>query len=229
MMQTLEEQRYRLILQFQTLRAYCVEFTRHSWFVKGMARGVLSIMLLALVWILVRRKSVVEAFLFNNNLVSGPADSTPERLGALSTFFITAGASVVGIIAIAFSLSMFSLQQAADKHTPKILREFLSDRIIRNIYWELVIIALSLFLFPFVFPRDYALYAMVLALLLLWRSFLLLRKQYFHTARMIDPRFLMGLEHNRAIELLQDIDHHLDRLIRAGAIRPGRGNNRQDS
>ncbi|MBK8651552.1 MAG: hypothetical protein IPN23_07575 [Elusimicrobia bacterium] len=124
---------------------------------------------------------------------------------------------------------MFSLQQAADKHTPKILKEFLSDRIIRNIYWELVIIALSLFLFPFVFPRDYALYAMVLALLLLWRSFLLLRKQYFHTARMIDPRFLMGLEHNRAIELLQDIDHHLDRLIRAGAIRPGRDNNRQNS
>jgi hypothetical protein len=209
----------RLILILQSFYISCHSlFVRSSLF-KWAIQIVLSASVIVTVWTLIHQKVVLESFVFGANIVGDSGD--PAQFQTLSTLFITAGASIVGVIAIAFSLSLFFLQQAADKHTPRILNEFLRDRVIRNIYWELVFIALLLFFFPYLFPRTHAIHATALMILFFLRAFDLLRKQYSHTAQMIDPRFIMGLEHNRAIESLKKIDHRLNRLIKAGVIRPG--------
>lgn len=140
---------------------------------------------------------------------------------SFSTFFTTIGAAVLGVLAITFSLSLFALQQAADKYTPKILSDFLKDRTNRVIFWTIALIAMLFFVFALFPLKNILLIELVLTFIFLLIIFGLLRKQYFHITKIINPNYQIISYHNRAIKNLNEIDRWLDIMIRIGAIRPG--------
>lgn len=149
--------------------------------------------------------------------------------GMYSNLFIAIGAAIVGVIAITFSLSLFAVQQAADKHTPSILQGFLKDKTNRNIFWCIVGIALAFFLFA-VFPTNNVIfYEIVCAFFLLILTFMLLQKQYYHVTKLVNPNYQIILHHNEAIKGLEKIDKWLDLMIKIGAIQPGPENEKSNT
>jgi hypothetical protein len=67
-----------------------------------------------------------------------------ERLGekgVLSQLEIAVGAAMLGVIGIVFSLSIFSIQQAAERGTTLTLREYARDWVFRVVFWTLAFFA----------------------------------------------------------------------------------------
>jgi len=114
-------------------------------------------------------------------------DTIGNSTGFFSSLFMTLGASILTVLAITFSLSLFAIQQAADKHTPTILRTFLKDRVNKSIFWIIAFISLAFFLFALL-PINWLLtYEVLLGFFFLIIIFYLLQKQYFHIINLIDP------------------------------------------
>lgn len=155
-------------------------------------------------------------------------DSTSNPTDFFSTIFVTIGASVLGVLAITFSLSLFAIQQAADKHTPTVLASFLKDRTNNFIFWTIGIIALSFFLFA-VFPlKEFIFSEVVSTFFFVILILLLLKKQYTHITKLVNPINQIVFRHNEAIEELNKIDKWLNLMIRIGAIRAGTKGNQQN-
>jgi len=147
-------------------------------------------------------------------------DSNGNSTGFFSSLFMTLGASVLTVLAITFSLSLFAIQQAADKHTPTILRTYLKDKVNRAIFLIIAFITFAFFLFA-LFPIDSLLiYEVILGFFFLILIFYLLRKQYHHTANLVNPIYQIIYYHNNGIKLLNRIDKHIDALIKAKIVRP---------
>jgi len=160
----------------------------------------------------------------SRSLINLNTDSSGSNSGLYSNIFIALGASIIGVIAITFSLSLFAIQQAADKHTPTVLQSFLKDRTNRNIFWCIVAIVLIFFAFA-VFPLDKVIfYEVVAAFLLLVLTFMLVQKQYHHVTKLVNPNYQIIFHHNEAIKGLEKIDKWLDLMIRIRAIQPGPNN-----
>ncbi len=155
-----------------------------------------------------------------NNINEGNLDIS------FSTFFTTIGAAILGVLAITFSLSLFALQQAADKYTPAALSDFLKDKTSRIIFWLIALISIIFFSFAILPLKNILLLELILAFILLIVLFILLRKQYFHITTIINPNYQIILHHNRAISELNEIDKWLDVKIRIGAITPGENQQR---
>src|SRR3989344_5127930 len=64
-----------------------------------------------------------------------------------SSFRSAITASIVTIIAIAFSLALYSIQYAAEKGTSQILREYRNDPVYKNTFISLSIFSLLIFTF----------------------------------------------------------------------------------
>lgn len=164
----------------------------------------------------------------SGKLISLNTDSSGANSGLYSNIFIALGASIIGVIAITFSLSLFAIQQAADKHTPSVLQGFLKDRTNRNIFWCIVAIALIFFAFA-VFPLDKIIfYEVIAAFVLLVLTFMLVQKQYRHVTKLVNPNYQIIFHHNEAIKGLERIDKWLDLMIRIRATQPGPSNEGSD-
>ena len=74
--------------------------------------------------------------------VSWHADS--QKLvanGTLPQLEIAVGAAMLGVIGIVFSLSIFSIQQVAERGTAYTVREYARDWVFRMVYWALATFA----------------------------------------------------------------------------------------
>ena len=102
---------------------------------------------------------------------------------------IEIGVAITGIIAIAFSLSLFAIQQVAERGTPATLQAYASDRLLKLIYWLLAAFAATSFaLALFRTDRNYNTGAAIAALLLLLGSFFLLNIYFKRVVKFADPR-----------------------------------------
>lgn len=155
-------------------------------------------------------------------------DSSGNLTDFFSTLFVTIGASVLGVLAITFSLSLFAIQQAADKHTPTVLASFLKDKTNNLIFWSIGIIAIFFFLFA-VFPlKEFIFIEVISTFSFIIFVLFLLKKQYAHITKLVNPMHQIIFRHNEAIEELSKIDKWLNLMIRIGAIRPGNQGNQQN-
>jgi len=103
---------------------------------------------------------------------------------------IGVGAAVTGIIAIAFSLSLFAIQQVAERGTPATLRAYAKDRVLRLIYWTLAIFATACFGIAILKTETNSRAGAVAAeLLMLLGSFFLLNFYFGRVVKFADPRY----------------------------------------
>jgi len=169
-----------------------------------------------LAFLVYRHYGQIESFLISRNM-----DSEGNFTSFFPSLFMTLGASVLAVLAITFSLSMFSIQQAADKYTPSVLINFQRDKVNKCIFGVIASISLLFFTFA-MFPLNYLLFYEVLSgLFFLVMIFYLLRKQYAHITNIINPIYQIITHNKKALRMLKGIDRHLDLMIKAKVIRPG--------
>lgn len=154
-------------------------------------------------------------------LISLGYDPYGNIKGFYSTLFIAIGASILGVIAITFALSIFSVQLATERYTPSIIGRFSKDKTSRNIYWSIAFISLVFFIFALIPLESIVFYEVFFSLVLLYVIFILLRKQYAHIVNIVNPNYQLVFHHNTAIKSLNKIDKWLDLNIKIGAIKPG--------
>jgi hypothetical protein len=107
----------------------------------------------------------------------------------ISEVVIGIGTAITGIIAIAFSLSLFAIQQVADRGTPAIVQAYARDRVLRAIYWVLALLAMSCFAAALLkATTTYRTVTVVVGLLSLFLSFVLLNIHFTRVVRFADPR-----------------------------------------
>ena len=158
----------------------------------------------------------IESYLIKLNI-----DSQGNPTSFFPSLFITLGAACLTVLAITFSLSLFAIQQAADKHTPAILINFSRDRVNKYFFWAIAIISLAFFLFAFLPVNHLLFYEVLSGLFFLIIIFCLFRKQYAHIINLVNPLYQIDCHRKNGIKLLNGIDKHLDILIKSKAIRPG--------
>ena len=130
------------------------------------------------------------------------------------------GASCLGVLAITFSLSLFAIQQAADKHTPTVLMNFIKGSKNNIIFWSIGLIALVFFVFS-IAPLDFLIFwEVLLTFVLLILILYLLKKQYAHITKLVNPIHQITFHHDEAIHKLKKIDKWLDLMIKIRAIQP---------
>lgn len=176
---------------------------------------LLGIVLLGLVFILYTHYDKIVDYLCIRN-----TDSYGKLNNSFSSLFIAIGASIMGVLAITFALSLFAIQQAADKHTAAVLQRFLKDRINVYIFWGIAFISAVFFVFSILPLNEFIFHEVILTFILLLGVFFLLRKQYTHIIRLVDPNYQITSHRDQAIHLLNKIDKLLDLMIKTRAIQP---------
>lgn len=151
-------------------------------------------------------------------------NGSPGSIVSFSNLFTSIGTAVLGVLAITFSLSLFALQQAADRYTPNVLSIFLKDKTNLSIFWSIAFVAMMFFVMAILPLSDYLFFELIVGFILLFIVFFLLRKQYFHIVKLINPNYQIILQHNDAIRSLDKIDKWLNLMIKIGAICQGESN-----
>jgi uncharacterized membrane protein len=147
------------------------------------------------------------------------------EVSVLPDLAIGVGAAITGIIAIAFSLSLFAIQQVADRGTPSTLRAYARDRILRLTYWLLVLFATTCFGLALMRVRDSGRAATaVLELLLLLGSFVLLNLHFGRVTKFADPRFTIKRVYERGEKQLRLLRFMIEDLSRRAERGAGRRN-----
>ncbi|MDO8569828.1 MAG: hypothetical protein Q7R89_03625 [bacterium] len=134
-------------------------------------------------------------------------------------FLSTIAASIVTIIAIAFSLALYSIQYAAEKGTSQILREYRNDPVYKNTFISLSIFSLLIFTFSLlpamgmftVCTYLLSFIFLIVTLLLLWRIFL-------HTIKLVNPLDRIQKLHDITVQYLRQLSENIDAGINSGAI-----------
>ncbi|MCL4522360.1 MAG: hypothetical protein M1453_05545 [Acidobacteria bacterium] len=132
--------------------------------------------------------------------------------GILPQLEIAVGAAVLGIIGIVFSLSIFSIQQVAERGTPFTLREYAQDWVFRIVYWTLALFAL-LAMLSALQKNETGLYRICFNLGILAGSVLLLKVYFGRVIKFVDPHFTVTKISKRASKFLRQIQ------IVEGAVR----------
>lgn len=115
--------------------------------------------------------------------------STLEKT-TFATLAISIGAAITGIIAIAFSLSLFAIQQVAERGTPATLQAYARDPVLRLIYWALAAFATACFAISLLKnEKNYRTGVAVAGLVLLFVSFILLNLHFKRVVKFADPRY----------------------------------------
>lgn len=127
-------------------------------------------------------------------------------------FFITLGASFLGVLAIVFSLSLFAIQYASENNTPKIFKGFIEDKRNKGIYISIGIMVIILFLFALLpISKSFILlqlfFVFVFLVFLLW----LLHYQYKRVAYSINPIFILGTLKKDTLKRLSAIEFYLSK------------------
>lgn len=139
------------------------------------------------------------------------ASETLGNIGILSHLEIAVGAAMLGVIGIVFSLSIFSIRQAAESGTTLTLREYARDWVFRAVYWTLALFA-SLAMLSALQKNEFGLYRACLTLGILGASFLILKVYFDRAMKFFDPHFTITKVANRATKLLKRIQR-LERAV----------------
>jgi hypothetical protein len=132
-----------------------------------------------------------------------------------SAFFITLGAMYAGILAITFALSLFSIQQAADKSTPTILQLFMKDGTNQIIFALLASFTVASIIFEVTYKNafQFRLFLCV-EIILIGSTFALLRHQYRHIAKMINPQWQIAKMYKSCDKYLLALDRYVQNLVK---------------
>src|SRR5579859_4556073 len=136
--------------------------------------------------------------------------------GILPQLEIEVGAAMLGVIGIVFSLSIFSIQQAAERGTTLTLREYARDWVFRLVYWTLALFA-SLEMMSALQKNEAGLYRACLTFAILGASFLILKVYFDRAMKFLDPHFTITKVAGRATKLLkriQRLERSLQREVR---------------
>lgn len=155
----------------------------------------------------------------NSYLYTYAFDSNDNPTGFYSTFFISIGASILGVLAVTFSLSIFVIQQAAKRGSSVILNIYAKDSKTTFTYWTIVVISIIYFLLGLYQDFQFLLLELTLGFLFLITTFILLRNQYKHTIKLISPIYQINLLNKNAAIILDRIDKWMDIMILIGAIK----------
>jgi hypothetical protein len=100
------------------------------------------------------------------------------------------GAAITGIIAIAFSLSLFAIQQVVERGTPGTVQAYARDSVLTLIYSALTVLAITCFAVALL-KEDGAYHAVtaIVPLLSLFLSFILLNFHFRRIMKFADPRY----------------------------------------
>ena len=136
-----------------------------------------------------------------------------------SQLFFSAGTMHAGILAITFALSLFSIEQASDKGTPTILELFIKDKKNQIVFASLSLFTLVSFLFGVLNRNGEDTMRMVSCeFLFIGSTFILLRFQYKHIARMINPNWQIEDLVNKCNKYLDRMVKYIDDIIRLKLI-----------
>lgn len=124
--------------------------------------------------------------------------------GTLPQLEIAVGAAMLGVIGIVFSLSIFSIQQVAERGTALTLQEYARDWVFRIVYWSLALFAF-LAMLSALQKSESALYRICLNLGILAVSILLLKVYFDQAIKFVDPHFTITRVAKRARKLLRKI------------------------
>ena len=133
--------------------------------------------------------------------------------GTLPQMEIAVGAAMLGVIGIVFALSIFSIQQVAERGTVLTLREYAKDWVFRIVYWTLALFAF-LAMLSALQKSDWALYRICLNLGILAASVLVLKVYFDRAIKFVDPHFTITKVAKRARKLLRKIQS-VERTVQA--------------
>jgi uncharacterized membrane protein len=133
--------------------------------------------------------------------------------GTVPQLGIAVGAAMLGVIGIVFSLSLFSLQQVAERGTSLTLREYEKDWVLRTVYWCLALFTL-LAMIVAMLKRDFALSSICTVFMVLIAAILLLKLYFNRTIKFSDPHFTVSQIAKRANKYLNTI-RKLERAFQA--------------
>jgi uncharacterized membrane protein len=154
------------------------------------------------------------AFILHRHWVQLDAYLNTLEKPVIPELAIGIGAAITGIIAIAFSLSLFAIQQVADRGTPTTLQAYAKDRLMNLIYWALAAFAIVCFSIAFLkVQKNYQTGAAVAELLLLLGSFVLLRVHFKRAIMYADPRFTIARTYKRGQKQLKRLRHIRDIVV----------------
>ena len=153
----------------------------------------------------------IGGLVFRHRVQWQKASETLGNKGTLSQLEIAVGAAMLGVIGIVFSLSIFSIQQAAERGTTLTLREYARDWVFRAVYWTLALFA-SLAMLSALQKNESGLYRACLTLCIFGASFVLLEVYFNRAIKFLDPHFTITKVANRATKLLKRIQR-LERAL----------------
>ena len=130
--------------------------------------------------------------------------SALSRSGIVSQLGIAVAAAMLGVIGIVFSLSIFSIQQVAERGTSLTLREYAEDWVLRAVYWCLGIFTL-LATISAILKDAFAGYALMGCFVILIAAILLLKLYFNRAIRFSDPHFTISKIARRARKDLANI------------------------
>lgn len=133
--------------------------------------------------------------------------------GTLPQLEIAVGAAVLGVIGIVFSLSIFSIQQVAERGTALTIREYASDWVFRIVYWTLAFFAF-LAMVSALQMKESAFLGVCLNLGILVATVLVLKVYFDRAIKFVDPHFTITKVAKRARKSLRQIQR-LERVIQA--------------
>lgn len=130
------------------------------------------------------------------------------------------GAAITGIIAIAFSLSLFAIQQVADRGTPATVRAYARDRVMALIYWALAVLATTCFATALLkADTTFRGVAVTVGLMSLFLSFILLNVHFKRVVKFSDPRYTVSRIYSRGekqLKILQKLRESIVPKSRGG-------------
>jgi uncharacterized membrane protein len=124
--------------------------------------------------------------------------------GTLPQLEIAVGAAMLGVIGIVFSLSIFSIQQVAERGTAYTVREYARDWVFRMVYWALAIFAI-LAMLSALQEKESGTHGIRLSLGILMASVLVIKIYFDRAIKFIDPHFTISKVATRARKLLRRI------------------------
>jgi hypothetical protein len=124
--------------------------------------------------------------------------------GILPQLGIAVGAAMLGVIGIVFSLSLFSIQQVAERGTTLTLREYANDWVLRVVYWSLAGFALFAAIAALL-RKSFSLFAMIADLVILSAAILLLKIYFNRAIKFSNPNFTVSRIAKRGRRFLKEI------------------------
>jgi len=124
--------------------------------------------------------------------------------GTLPQLEIAVGAAMLGVIGIVFSLSIFSVQQVAERGTAYTVREYARDWVFRVAYWALAIFAFAAMLSALQ-KKEFGASGIWLNFGILVASVFVLKTYFDRAIKFVDPHFTISKVANRARRLLSRI------------------------